>query len=69
METSSNHKNAPKRRCIEGNEREYIRGTERSKEKHMTHNAQDAERCQGNQRADMKILGDKGKLGVKPAGV
>ena len=32
----------------------------------MAHQAQDGERCQGNRRADLKILEDKGKLGVKP---
>ena len=43
METSPNHKNYPNRRCGEGNEREYHRGTKQSKEKHMTHQAQDGE--------------------------
>ena len=31
--------------------------------------AQDGERCQGNRRTDLKILGDMGKLGVKPTGI
>ena len=35
----------------------------------MTHQAQDGERYQGNGRADLKILGDKGKLGINPRGV
>ena len=35
----------------------------------MTHQAQDGERCMGNQRADLKVLEDKGKLGLKPTGV
>ena len=35
----------------------------------MTHEAQDGEICQGNRRADLKILGDKRKLGVKPTSV
>ena len=64
-----NNKNTPNRRCKDGNEREYHQGTEQSKEKRMAHQAQDGERRQGNGRADLKILGDKGKLGMKPTSV
>ena len=35
------------------------------KQQYMAFRAYTERRCQGNQRADLKILGDKGKLGAK----
>ena len=40
-----------------------------TRKKNTTHEAQDGERCQGNRRSDLKILGDEGKLGVKSTNV